>query len=123
MKPARTFIYILLLLYHIVAVAVALNLNPTLADNLVNNASLVRIITIFGLLAFLVVYALTLYNRRLYHKRISRLEAEKNEIKAQVFDMKRREEELDREIKSFESSISKSETPPKRNIDPDQTTL
>lgn len=122
MKPARLFIYLLLLFYHIAAVAVALNLTDALADNLVNGVSLVRAITLFGFLAFLVVFAFALYDRRSHHKRISKLEAEKNEVKAQVFDMKRREEELDREIKSFESSITKKETSPRKDTDPDQST-
>ena len=122
MKPARLFVYLLLLFYHIAAVAVALNLTPTLGDRLVNGASLVRAITVFGLLAFLVVFAFALYDRRHHRKRISRLEAEKNEVKAQVFDMKRREEELDREIKSFESSLSKKEATPRKGTDPDQST-
>jgi len=119
MKPIRLFFYILLLFFHATLIAFALNLNDGIANNLVENSSAVVTFTLVGLGLFLVTFGFALFDRRNYQKRIDKIEAEKNEIKAQVYDMKRREDEIDQEIKSFESSVKteKSETEDDDNND------
>ena len=123
MKPIRLFFYILLLFYHITLIAFAINLNDSVADNLVESQGTVLLITLTGLGLFIVVYAFAQFDRRHYHKKMNRLEAEKNEIKAQVYDMKRRENQIDDEIKSFESSLETKKTPPDEPTDTDQKKL
>lgn len=123
MKPIRLFFYILLLFYHITLVAFAINLNDDVANNLVQGSGTVLLITLIGLGLFAVIFALAQFDRRRYHKKISKLEAEKNEIKAQVYDMKRRDDQIDEEIKSFESSIEDKKTTPDKSSDTDQKKL
>lgn len=122
MRPIRLAFYVLLLFYHIAIVAVALNLTESFATSLSNSVELVKILSLIGLALFLLVFGFALYDRRHHRKRIARLEAEKNEVKAQVYDMTRRKGEVDREIKPYEPSVSKEETPAPKKIDPDQTT-
>ncbi|WKN42487.1 hypothetical protein [Tunicatimonas pelagia] len=123
MKPIRLFFYVLLIFYHVILVAFALNLNDSVAQNLVESSSTVRIFTLIGLALFLIVFGMAFYDRRRYQSKIAKLEAEKNEIKAQVYDMKRREDEIDQEIKSFESSLDPEENPTDDPSDTDQKRL
>lgn len=123
MKPIRLFFFILLLFYHITLVAFALNMNDAVASNLVDSANSVTTLTLVGLGLFLVIFGLALYDRRRHQKQLAKVEAEKNEIKAQVYDMKRREDEIDQEIKSFESSITPEESASKKEDDSDQNLL
>jgi hypothetical protein len=120
MKPIRLFFYILLLFFHATLVAFALNLNDGVANNLVKNSSAVITFSLVGLGLFLVVFGFAILDRRNFQKRLDKVEAEKNEIKAQVYDMKRREDEIDQEIKSFESSINTERSQTKDDDDTDQ---
>ncbi|MGD1895311.1 MAG: hypothetical protein ACFB15_32560 [Cyclobacteriaceae bacterium] len=115
MKPIRLFFFILLLFYHATLVAFALSLSDSVANNLVDSATAITTITLIGLGLFLVVFGFALFDRRYYQNKLAKLEVEKNEIKAQVYDMKRREDEIDQEIKSFESSIQSA--PPETEED------
>ncbi len=123
MKPIRLFFYVLLIFYHVVLIAFALNLNDSVAQNLIDSASTVLIFTFIGFALFLVVFGLAWFDRRRFQSRLERLEAEKNEIKAQVYDMKRREDEIDQEIKSFESSLDAEKKPTDDPLDTDQRRL
>ncbi|MGB3588596.1 MAG: hypothetical protein WBA23_18760 [Tunicatimonas sp.] len=123
MKPIRLFFYVLLIFYHVVLIAFALNLNDSVAQNLIDSASTVLIFTFIGFALFLVVFGLAWFDRRRFQRRLERLEAEKNEIKAQVYDMKRREDEIDQEIKSFESSLDAEKKPTDDPLDTDQRRL
>ncbi len=123
MKPIRLFFYVLLIFYHVVLIAFALNLNDSVAQNLIDSASTVVIFTLVGFALFLVVFGLAWFDRRRYQSKIDKLKAEKNEIKAQVYDMKRREDEIDQEIQSFESSLDAEEKPTDEPSDTDQKRL
>ena len=120
MKPIRLFFYILLLFFHVTLIAFALNLNDGVASNLVETPGTVVTFTLVGLGLFLVIFGFALFDRRHFQKRLSKVEAEKNEIKAQVYDMKRREDEIDQEIKSFESSIDTENSETDRDEDTDK---
>jgi len=123
MKPIRLFFYVLLIFYHVILIAFALNLNDDVAQNMAESAGTILIITLVGFALFLVVFGMALFDRRRYQRKIDRLVAEKNEIKAQVYDMKRREDEIDQEIKSFESSLDEEKKSTDEPTDTDQKRL
>ncbi|MFP4293571.1 MAG: hypothetical protein ACLFQ0_18210 [Cyclobacteriaceae bacterium] len=104
MKPFRLTLFVLLLFYHAIFMGVALS-NEW--NWIVNNKETVTIITLVGMLLFITIFLLALYDRRHYQKKIARLQAEKDNIKAQVFDMQRRNDEIEENIRSFESSLEK----------------
>jgi len=106
MKPFRLTIFLLLLLYHATFLGVALNGDWSW---IVNNTQTVLWITIVGFLLFVTIFLMGLADRRHYQKKIARLEAEKDQIKAKVYDMQKRNEEIDDSIKSFEESIDKKD--------------
>ena len=104
-------------------VAFAFSLDDSVAQSLAESAGTIRTITLIGLAMFLIVFAWAMLDRRLYQSKIAKLEAEKNEIKAQVYDMKRREDQIDEEIKSFESSYEPKKSTPEDSSDTDQKKL
>ena len=123
MKPIRLFFYVLLFFFHLALVAFAFSLDDSVAQSLAESAGTIRTITLIGLAMFLIVFAWAMLDRRLYQSKIAKLEAEKNEIKAQVYDMKRREDQIDEEIKSFESSFEPKKSTPEDSSDTDQKKL
>jgi len=111
MKPFRLTIFLLLLLYHAAFVIVALDGDW---NWVVTNSQTVLWITIIGFVLFLTIFLMGLADRRYYRRKISKLEAEKDQIKAKVYDMQRRNEEIDENIRSFEDSIEKKDQNPKK---------
>ena len=109
MKPFRLTFFIVLLIFHLALVIISFNFTPALADRLVEGGGVFRGFALFGLAVFLVVLAFAFFDRRSYQKRIEKLEAEKNLIKAEVFDIRyqerQREREIEQEISSFEKSL------------------
>ena len=106
MKPFRLTIFLLLLLYHAIFVGVALNEEWSW---IVNNTQTVLWITIVGFVLFMTLFLMGLADRRYYQRKIAKLEVEKDQIKAKVYDMQKRNEEIDDSIKSFEESIEKKD--------------
>ncbi|MEM6842111.1 MAG: hypothetical protein AAF944_10930 [Bacteroidota bacterium] len=123
MKPIRLFFYVVLIFFHLALVAFAFSLDESVAQGLAESASTIRTITLIGLAMFLIVFAWAMFDRQRYQSKIAKLEAEKNEIKAQVYDMKRREDQIDEEIKSFESSLEPKKDTPEDPSDTDQKRL
>ncbi|MEO0331863.1 MAG: hypothetical protein AAF223_09275 [Bacteroidota bacterium] len=123
MKPIRLFFYVLLIFFHLALVAFAFSLDDSVAQSLAESAGTIRTITLIGLAMFLIVFAWAMFDRRHYQSKIAKLEAEKNEIKAQVYDMKQREDQIDEEIKSFESSLEPKKSIPEDPSDTDQKKL
>ncbi len=109
MKPFKLTLFLLLLLYHAVFVGIALNNSW---DWVLGNKPTVQWLTIIGLVLFLVLFLITIFERQIYQRRISRLESEKDNIKAKVYDMQRRNDDIDDSIKSFEQSVEKKNTDP-----------
>ena len=109
MKPLRLALFIILLVFHAILVILSFNFSQSIADRIVRDPSAFRFLVFFGLAVFLVTFAFAWFDRRTARKRIEKVEAEKNAIKAEVFDReqraKEREQEIDREIKSFEKSL------------------
>ncbi len=106
MKLFRITVFLLLLLYHAVFIGMAINGDWTWV---VNNTQTVLWITIIGFVLFLTFFLMGLADRSYSQKKIARLEAEKDKIKAKVYDMQRRNEEIDDSIKSFEKSVEKKD--------------
>lgn len=106
MKPFRLSIFLLLLFYHATFVGVALNGDWTWV---VNNTQTVIWITVTGAVLFVIIFLMGLADRRFYTRKIEKLEAEKDKIKAKVYDMQRRNEEIDDSLKSFEESLDKKD--------------
>lgn len=106
MKPFRLTLFLILLFYHAIFAGVALNGEYSW---ITNNPQTVLWITLIGLFLFITIFLMAIYDRRNYRKKIAKLEVEKDQIKAKVFDMQRRNEEIDDSIKSFESSIDKKD--------------
>ncbi|WKN29976.1 hypothetical protein PZB74_13480 [Porifericola rhodea] len=107
MKPFKLTLFLLLLLFHAVFVGIAFNNSW---DWAISNASTIQWITLIGLVLFILLFLITIFDRRSYQNRINRLEAEKDKIKAKVYDMQKRNEEIDDSIRSFEQSIDKKDT-------------
>ena len=114
MKPLRLALFIILLIFHAVLVILSLNFSETIADGIVRNPSAFRFLAFFGLAVFLVTFAFAWFDRRTARKRVEKLEAEKNAIKAEVFDREQRaqerEREVEREIQSFQASLPPRES-------------
>ena len=114
MKPLRLALFFILLIFHAILVVLSLNFTQSMADSIVRNPTAFRFLTFFGLAVFLVTFAFGWFDRRAAHKRIEKLEAEKNAIKAEVFDREKRaqarEQEIEREINSFKASLPPSES-------------
>ena len=114
MKPLRLALFIILLIFHATLVIVSLNFSQSLADSIVRNPSAFRFLTFFGLAVFLITFAFAWFDRRTALKKVERLEAEKNAIKAEVFDREKRtqerEREIEQEIESFRNSLPSSGT-------------
>lgn len=112
MKPFRLTFFVILLIFHLALVIISFNFTPGLADRLVEGGSVFRGFAIFGLIIALVVMIFAIVDRLSYRRRIERLEAEKDRIKAEVFDIRQqerlREKEIEREIESFEKSLPSS---------------
>jgi type VI protein secretion system component VasK len=104
MKPFRLSLFVLLLFYHAIFLGVAIGEEW---DWIMNNPQTVQIITLAGVVLFIIIFMLALYDRRHYQKKIARLEAEKDNIKAKVYDMQRRNDEIEENMKAFESSLEK----------------
>ncbi|MEK6479126.1 hypothetical protein WJR50_16380 [Catalinimonas sp. 4WD22] len=115
MKPFKLTLFLLLLLYHAVFVGIAINNSWEWVST---NLQTVQWITIAGLVLFLILLLITILERQNYQRRIHRLEAEKDNIKAKVYDMQRRNEEIDDSIKSFEQSVEGKNKP--KNEDKDK---
>lgn len=116
MKPFRLTFFIVLLIFHLALVIISFNFTPALADRLVEGGNVFRGFALFGLIVFLIVLAFAFFDRRSYQKRIEKLEAEKNLIKAEVFDMRYqerlREKEIEQEITAFEETLPTSANTP-----------
>ncbi|MDF9798323.1 cell division protein FtsB [Catalinimonas alkaloidigena] len=106
MKPFKLTLFLLLLLYHAVFVGIAINNSWEWVST---NLQTVQWITITALVLFLILLLINILERQSYQGRIQRLEAEKDKIKAKVYDMQRRNEEIDESIKSFEQSVENKE--------------
>jgi uncharacterized membrane protein (DUF485 family) len=106
MKPFKLTLFLLLLLYHAVFVGIAFNQSWEWVST---NTQTVQWITLIGLGLFIVLFLITIFDRQNYQKKINRLEAEKDKIKAKVYDIQRRNEEIDDSIKSFEQSVEKKD--------------
>ena len=115
MKPVRLVLYAVLLIFHIIVVALSLRFTQSLADGIVRDPSAFRFLALFGLGVFLVTFAFAWFDRWAARKKIERLEADKDRIKAEVFDREQRarerEQEIEREISSFQQSLPGA-TPP-----------
>ena len=109
MKPLRLALFVILLIFHAILVILSLNFSQSIADSIVRNPTAFRFLVFFGLLVFLITFTFAWFDRRTARKQIEKLEAEKNAIKADVFDReqrtKKREQEIEQEIKSFEKSL------------------
>ncbi|WPP52744.1 hypothetical protein [Catalinimonas niigatensis] len=106
MKPFKLTLFLLLLLYHAVFVGIAFNNSWEWVRS---NPQTAQWLTIIALALFVVLFLIAIFDRQNYQKKINRLEAEKDKIKAKVFDMQRRNEEIDDSIKSFEQSVEKKD--------------
>ena len=113
MKPIRLALFLVLLIVHVILVVLSLNFTQSTADSIVRNPSAFRFLTFFGLVVSLITFAFAWFDRRAARRRIEKLEAEKNAIKAEVFDREKRaqerEQEIEREIKSFKASLPTNE--------------
>lgn len=114
MKPFKLTLFLLLLLFHAVFVGIALNESW---NWVISNTPAVQWITIGALVLFLILFLITILERQNYHRKISRLEAEKDNIKAKVYDMQRRNDEIDESIKSFEKSVEGQNKPKNQDKD------
>lgn len=110
MKAFRTTLFLILFFYLALLVGVSLNFDRANAW-MTTHPEFLPYFTLAGLGVFLLIFFLTEFERNRYHRKISRQEAEKNEIKARVYEMQRRNDELDSSIRSFEQSVSRKETP------------
>ena len=114
MKPIRLAFFLVLLVCHAILVILSLNFSQSTADSIVRNPSAFRFLTFFGLAVFLITFAFAWFDRRRAVKKIEKLEAEKNAIKAEVFDREKRaqerEREIEEEIKSFEKSLPSNQS-------------
>ncbi len=113
MKPVRLALFAVLLVFHVIIVVLSLRFTPSLADGIVRDPSAFRFLALFGLGIFLITFAFAWFDRWTARKKIERLEAEKDRIKAEVFDREQRarerELEIDQEIKSFQQSLPGAE--------------
>lgn len=109
MKPVRLALFAILFIFHIVVVVLSLRFTQSLADGIVRDPSVFRFLALFGLGTFLVTFAFGWFDRWTARKKIERLEAEKDRIKAEVFDREQRarerELEIEQEIKAFQQSL------------------
>ncbi len=114
MKPVRLALFIVLLIFHIIVVVLSLRFTQSLADGIARDPSAFRFLALFGLAVFLVTFAVVWIDRFTTKKKIERLEAEKDRIKAEVFDREQkaraREQEIEQEIKSFQQSLPEEQT-------------
>lgn len=114
MKPIRLALFAVLLIFHIIVVGLSLRFTQSLADGIVRDPSAFRFLALFGLAVFLATFAVVWIDRFTAKKKIERLEAEKDRIKAEVFDREQkahaREQEIEREIKSFQQSLPQEQT-------------
>ena len=109
MKPVRLALFAVLFIFHIIVVFISLRFTQSLADGIVRDPSAFRFLALFGLGVFLITFAFAWFDRWTARKKIERLEAEKDRIKAEVFDREQRtrerEQEIEREISSFQQSL------------------
>ena len=109
MKPVRLALFAVLFIFHIIAVFISLRFTQSMADGIVRDPGAFRFLALFGLSIFLVTFAFVWLDRWTARKKIERLEAEKDRIKAEVFDREQRarerELEIEQEIKSFQQSL------------------
>lgn len=109
MKPIRLALFVVLLIFHCIVVFLSLRFTPSLAEGIVRDPGAFRFLAVFGLVVFLITFAVVWFDRRATRKKIARLEAEKDRIKAEVFDREQRarerELEIEREINSFQQSL------------------
>lgn len=110
MKPFRTTLFLILFFY--LALLVGVSLNYDRANNwMINHPDYLPYFTFIGMGVFLLIFFLTVFERSRYHRKLAKQEAEKNEIKARVYEMQRKNDELDSSIRSFEQSVVRKETP------------
>ncbi len=113
MKPFKLALFALLLIFHITLVILSLDFTQSFADSLVRDPSGFRYTAGIGLVLLLVAAGVVWFDRRLLLKKAERLEAEKNQIKAEIFDRekqaKAREEEVEREIQAFQATLPTAE--------------
>ncbi len=108
MKPVRLALFAVLFIFHIIVVFISLRFS-SMADGIKDDPSAFRFLALFGLGIFLVTFAFVWLDRYTARKKIERLEAEKDRIKAEVFDREQRarerELEIEQEINSFQQSL------------------
>ena len=109
MKPVRLALFAVLFIFHIIVVFISLRFTQSMGDGIVRDPGAFRFLALFGLGIFLVTFAFVWLDRWTARKKIERLEAEKDRIKAEVFDREQRarerELEIEQEIKSFQQSL------------------
>lgn len=108
MKPYRLSLYLILFFYFALLVIVSFNIDRSI-NWISNNSGALPYFTLTGMGVFLVLFLTAMYDRRRYHRKIARQEAEKNEIKAKVYEMQRRNDETEASLRSFEKSLEKKE--------------
>ncbi len=120
MKPIRLALFAILLIFHIIVVFIALQFTPSLADSIVRDPSAFRFLALFGLGVFLITFSFVWFDRWTARKKIERLEAEKDRIKAEVFDREQRarerELEIEQEINSFQQSLPEADSSGSTNL-------
>lgn len=114
MKPVRLALFAVLLIFHVIVVVLSLRFTPSVAEGIGRDPSAFRFLALFGLIVFLITFAFVWLDRWTARKKIERLEAEKDRIKAEVFDReqrtRQRELEIEQEIKSFQQSLPEDES-------------
>lgn len=109
MKPVRTALFSLLFVY--LALLVLASLNFERASRWMSaHPGALPYFTLIGLGALLILFGLGEFERRQHHKALAKKEAEKNEIKARVYEMQRKNDEIEESLRSFEQSVARKGT-------------
>lgn len=110
MKTFRNTLFFILFLY--LALLVGVSLRYDRANNwMIEHPDYLPYFTFTGMGVFLLIFLLTVIERSRYQRKIAKQEAEKNEIKARVYEIQRRNDELDSSIRSFEQSVVRRDAP------------
>lgn len=108
MKPVRTALFSVLFIY--LALLVFASINFERAGNWMStHPQVLPYFTLIGMGVFLLIFFLTVFERNHYHRTLAKKEAEKNEIKARVYEMQRRNDEVEKSLQSFENSVTRKE--------------
>lgn len=110
MKPVRIALFSVLFIY--LALLIIASLNFERASRWMDaHPQALPYFTLIGMGVFLLIFFLTLFERNQHHRAMAKKEAEKNEIKARVYEMQRRNEEVEKSLQSFKDSVARKETP------------